>query len=173
MNIKETIEKDIEYVFNKLENLRVNYPLTSDNTEPDFRPYRSMVYCLIDTFNNYGYVNNYKIENDKFIEYFINKLTYEIKTLHETIEEHKENYKIFKCLNDAFIKLIRFKKETIKEEIIKPIVNAFKQSYKENINTNDNDEKEIGVVLMSEDELKKYKQNKQKANNMFKVLDNQ
>ena len=108
-----------------------------------------------------------------FIEYFINKLTYEIKTLHETIEEHKENYKIFKCLNDAFIKLIRFKKETIKEEIIKPIVNAFKQSYKENINTNDNDEKEIGVVLMSEDELKKYKQNKQKANNMFKVLDNQ
>lgn len=124
LDIKETIQNDIKYIFSQLEELRTNYPwsyITSQTyQEPDFRPYRSMVFCLVDTFHNYKYLYyNYNNEYvDKFVRgFFIDKLTYEIKKLHETIEsidkskeeyQHFNNgYKQYKCLSDAYIKLTR------------------------------------------------------------------
>jgi len=102
--IKETTEKDIEHIFKELENKRINNSVLDSN--PDFRPYRSMSYCLIDTFSNYTYTN--KIDKDnEFIKMFVKKLTYEIKALHELMELHKDYYERFKCLNDAFIKLTK------------------------------------------------------------------
>jgi len=110
MNIKETIKKDIEHIFSKMEKLRIEYPWDGllSEAKPDFRPYRSMSGCLIDTFDNYKVMNDHFInKNDKYIKYFIDKLTYEVEKLHEVIETNKEDYLQFKCLNDAFIKLTK------------------------------------------------------------------
>jgi len=135
-NIKETIKKDIEHIFGKMEKLRIEYPwakLSSqdDKKEPDFRPYRSMANCLIDTFNNYKYMTNHLVNTDnEFISKFIKKLTYEIKELHETMEQYKEGYQQFKCLNDVFIKLTRLS-QNIKEQIADSITKLYKQIYKQ------------------------------------------
>ena len=138
MDIKETIKKDIEHILGKMEKLRIEYPwakLSSqdDKKEPDFRPYRSMANCLIDTFNNYRYMSNHLVNpDDEFISKFIKKLTYEIKELHETMEQYKEGYQQFKCLNDAFIKLTRLS-QNIKEQIADSFIKLYKQIYEQKI----------------------------------------
>ena len=137
MDIKETIKKDIEYIFSKMEKLRIEYPWSklssqeNDKEEPDFRPYRSMGYCLIDTFNNYKLINNNLIKaDDEFISKFIKKLTYEIRKLHETMEQYKEGYRQFKCLNDVFIKLTRLL-QSIGEQIASSLIELYKNIYEQ------------------------------------------
>jgi len=134
--IKETTEKNIEHIYGELEKLRVNCLLKEGNEELNFKSYRNMIYCLIYTFNNYTYTN--KIDKDnEFVKMFVKKLTYEIKTIHELIEIHKNYYERFKCLNDAFIVLtklfnnmqyVEIKKIFDKSSLVE-IKNGLKNSY--------------------------------------------
>ena len=169
MDIKETIKKDIEHIFNKLEKLRTDELPWTDNKELDFKPYRSMASCLIDTFNNYKFINNHLIATDnEFIRNFINKLEYEIKKLHEIIEVHKEGYQQFKSLNDAFIKLTRLL-QNIKEDICNSFIKSYKEIHEQKSNKCEKIKHDSSINKL---EIEKQKYEK-RINDKLKAIENE
>jgi len=96
-NIKEIIKKDIFNILDKLTEIRIN-------EKPNFKLYKNMSICFSDSFENYRTMDK---QDNEFIEQLTNKLTTEIKSLHEIIEINTDDYEIFKSINDSFVKLTK------------------------------------------------------------------
>ena len=124
-NIKEIIKKDIFNILDKLAEIRIN-------EIPNFKLYKNMSICFSDSFENYRTMDK---QDDDFIKQLTNKLTSEIKSLHEIIETNTDDFELFKLLNDSFIKLTK----------ILYIINKVKQS------KNYEDNKEYIFLLRSGD----------------------
>lgn len=73
----------------------------------DFRPYRSMVSALINTYDNLNrmYDGNIYKEDGTFVEYFMTSLFVEAERLHNLMETCKSDYNQYRCMNDAYIKI--------------------------------------------------------------------
>jgi hypothetical protein len=101
------IQKDIEHMFGTLIKIR-KFEDVKDIATIDFKPYRSMVDSLLKTFDTLNKLYNYNIlkENAEFSEYFYSSLVIEKDKLRDIITFCRDNQNQYRCLNDAYLKLI-------------------------------------------------------------------
>lgn len=96
----DNIKKDVEFLFEQLSSIRTS------NT--DFKPYRNTVDSLIKTFDSLNKLYNYNLSNEdtEYYNSFLSKLKNEAEELQNLKEIYKNNNSQFRCLNDAYLKLI-------------------------------------------------------------------
>lgn len=100
------IKEDITYMLQELGNIR-KQQCTKDASFRDFKPYRSMVDTLINTYDNLNTMYNYNIykKDGSYVEYFISALFIKSERVHELMEACKGEHSQYRCLSDVYTKL--------------------------------------------------------------------
>jgi len=138
-NIIKNIKEDIDYILDELKIIRNTLSKYNNynSSKPDvYKSYRSMVDTLNKTYEGLYDLYKYNIfkADKEFAEYFIDKLNSEIEALTKLKEQCKKDYNQYRCLNDAYLRLIYTLNKIERSKPIEALNQICEQTHKSGLN---------------------------------------
>lgn len=103
-NATNNIKKDLTYLLDELKNQRKE----SEIVDKDFKVYRNTVDTLVKTYDSLNKLHSYQFykKDVEYHSYFLSSLILETEKLQELKEKYKNSNSQFRCLTDAYLKLV-------------------------------------------------------------------